>query len=138
MEDESENPAEERGTEVHFFRVKSTKRQNSLLQGIFPTQGSNPGLLRCRQVLYCLSHQGVKGTGHLSCLPLPRYLIDEVILRPNPAAETDLCQGVGTKAHKESSACGWRLSGRAPFLVVVACFTGGVCVCVCAQSLSCG
>ena len=30
----------------------------SLLQGIFPTQGSNPGLLDCRQILYCLSHQG--------------------------------------------------------------------------------
>ena len=28
----------------------------SLLQGIFPTQGSNPGLLRCRRILYCLSH----------------------------------------------------------------------------------
>ena len=30
----------------------------SLLQGIFPTQGSNPGLLHCRQVLYQLSYQG--------------------------------------------------------------------------------
>ena len=30
----------------------------SLLQGIFPTEGSNPGLLHCRQILYCLSHQG--------------------------------------------------------------------------------
>ena len=29
-----------------------------LLQGIFPTQGSNPGLPNCRQVLYQLSHQG--------------------------------------------------------------------------------
>ena len=29
-----------------------------LLQGIFPTQGSNPGLLHCRQTLYLLSHQG--------------------------------------------------------------------------------
>ena len=29
-----------------------------LLQGIFPTQGSNPGLLHCRQMLYHLSHQG--------------------------------------------------------------------------------
>ena len=28
----------------------------SLLQGIFPTQGSNPGLLHCRQILYQLSH----------------------------------------------------------------------------------
>ena len=31
---------------------------HSLLQGIFLTQGSNPGLLHCRQILYCLSHQG--------------------------------------------------------------------------------
>ena len=30
----------------------------SLFQGIFPTQGSNLGLLHCRQVLYSLSHQG--------------------------------------------------------------------------------
>ena len=29
-----------------------------LLQGIFPTQGSNPDLLHCRQILYLLSHQG--------------------------------------------------------------------------------
>ena len=30
----------------------------AFLQGIFPIQGSNPGLLHCRQILYCLSHQG--------------------------------------------------------------------------------
>ena len=30
----------------------------SLLQGICPTQGSNPGLLHCRQILYQLSHKG--------------------------------------------------------------------------------
>ena len=30
----------------------------SLLQGIFPTQGSNPGLLHNRWVLYQLSHKG--------------------------------------------------------------------------------
>ena len=29
-----------------------------LLQGIFPTQGSNSGLLHCRWILYPLSHQG--------------------------------------------------------------------------------
>ena len=29
-----------------------------LLQGIFLTQGSNPGLRHCRQMLYPLSHQG--------------------------------------------------------------------------------
>ena len=31
---------------------------HSLLQGIFLTQGSNLGLLPCRQLLYRLSHQG--------------------------------------------------------------------------------
>jgi len=30
----------------------------SLLQGVFPTQGSNRGLLHCRQILYQLSYQG--------------------------------------------------------------------------------
>ena len=31
---------------------------HSLLQGVFPTQGSNLGLLHCTQILYCLSQQG--------------------------------------------------------------------------------
>ena len=30
----------------------------SLLQGVFPTQGLNPGLLHCRRILYQLSSQG--------------------------------------------------------------------------------
>ena len=45
---------------------------HALLQGIFPTQGSNPGLLHCRQILYCLSHQGSPriqtGVGSMSLL----------------------------------------------------------------------
>ena len=31
---------------------------HALLQGIFPTQGSNPGLPHCRWILYHLSHRG--------------------------------------------------------------------------------
>ena len=31
---------------------------HALLQGIFPTQGSNPRHLHCRWTLYCLSHKG--------------------------------------------------------------------------------
>ena len=30
---------------------------HALLQGIFPTQGSNAGLPHCGKILYCLSHQ---------------------------------------------------------------------------------
>ena len=33
----------------------------SLLQGIFPTQGSNRRLSHCRQILYQLSHKGSPG-----------------------------------------------------------------------------
>ena len=40
-------PGKNTGVGCHFF-----------LQGMFLTQGSNPGLLHCRQILYCLSHQG--------------------------------------------------------------------------------
>ena len=34
---------------------------HSLLQDIFLTQGLNPGLLHCRQILYHLSFQGSRG-----------------------------------------------------------------------------
>ena len=34
---------------------------HALLQGIFPTQGSNPGLPHCRQIPYHLSHQRMPG-----------------------------------------------------------------------------
>ena len=43
----------------------------SLLQGIFPTQGSNPGLLRCRRILYQLSHKGSRRTRLGQPIPSP-------------------------------------------------------------------
>ena len=43
-----------------YFPGKNTGMGcHSLLQGIFPTQGLNPGLLHCKQFLYCLNHQGI-------------------------------------------------------------------------------
>ena len=42
-----------------------------LLQWIFPTQGSKPGLPHCRKMLYSLSHQG-SCCPWLSTNPLPR------------------------------------------------------------------
>ena len=41
----------------------------SLLQGIFPTQGSNPGLMHCRWILYQLSHKG--SPRKLECVAYP-------------------------------------------------------------------
>ena len=43
---------------VEFSSKNTGVGNHSLLQGIFPTQGSNPGLLHCRQIPYHLSHQG--------------------------------------------------------------------------------
>ena len=40
-----------------FCRQEYWSGCRSLLQGIFSTQGSNPGLLHCRQILYHLSYQ---------------------------------------------------------------------------------
>ena len=42
---------------MRFSRQEYWSGLHSLLQGIFLTQGSNPGLLHCRRILYCLSHQ---------------------------------------------------------------------------------
>ena len=42
----------------------------SLLQGIFPTQGLNLGLLHCRQILYHQSHQGSPTLYMLNTNPL--------------------------------------------------------------------
>ena len=42
-----DSPGKNTGVGCHF-----------LLQGIVPTQESNPGLLHCRQILYQLSYQG--------------------------------------------------------------------------------
>ena len=40
------------------FSRPEHRSYHALLQGIFPTQGSHPGLPHCRQILYHLSCQG--------------------------------------------------------------------------------
>ena len=46
---------------LYAFKMKGNMfymLEKILLQGIFLTQGSNPGLLHCRQTPCCLSHPG--------------------------------------------------------------------------------
>ena len=51
----------------------------SLLQGIFPTQRLNPGLLHCRQILYQLSHKE-----RMSCIQMTekelKYWVGQKVL----------------------------------------------------------
>ena len=52
------------GSSLHgILQPRILKGNHSLLQGIVPTQGLNPGLLHCRQILYSLSHQGNQRNG---------------------------------------------------------------------------
>ena len=50
----------------HFPGKNTGMGCHFLLQGIFPTQGLNSGLLHCRQILYQLSYKGS---------PPPQYLV---------------------------------------------------------------
>ena len=58
---------------------------HALLQGNFPTQGSNPGLLRCRQILYSLSHLGSPSTlfmhAHISQITSNSCLLIKLTVR---------------------------------------------------------
>jgi len=58
----------------------------SLLQGIFPTQGLNPGLPHCRQILYQLSHTG---SPRIPPIPSPVDLLDPRIELGSPALQVD-------------------------------------------------
>ena len=51
-----------------------------LLHGIFLTQGSNPGLLHCRQMLYHLSHKGSPCIGRYFSQDWWKSSTDEVFL----------------------------------------------------------
>ena len=66
-----DSPGKNTGVSCHF-----------LLQGIFPTQGSNPGLLHCRQTLYPLSQ--MPSFLHRSLLPtVTAQLLLHSVCRPH-------------------------------------------------------
>ena len=50
--------AHEAPLSMEFFGKNNGVGCHALLQAIFQTQGSNLGLLHCRQILYHLRHQG--------------------------------------------------------------------------------
>ena len=61
----------------------------SLLQGIFPTLGSNPCLLHCRQILYQLSHKGSPRILEWVAYPSLADLSDPGIKLGFPALQVD-------------------------------------------------
>ena len=61
----------------------------SLLQGIFPTQGSNPVLPHCRQVVYQLNHKGSPRILEWVAYPLSADVPDPGIELGSPALQMD-------------------------------------------------
>ena len=73
----------------------------SLLQGVFPTQGSNPDLLHCRQILHPLSHQG---------RPSPADLPDPGIELGSPALQVDSLPAEAQTATETQTTTEFRVS----------------------------
>ena len=61
----------------------------SLLQGIFLTQGSNPGLPHCRRILYQLSHKGSTRILEWVTYPFSADLPNPGIKLGSPALQAD-------------------------------------------------
>ena len=64
----------------------------SLLPGIFPTQGLNPGLPHCWQILYQLSHKGSPRILEWVAYPAPADLPDPAIKPGSTALQAILYQ----------------------------------------------
>ena len=86
-------------SEKSLSRVRLCGLMGSLshLQGIFPTQGSNPGLPHCRQIPYQLSH---KGSPHRS----PGNHLKWQVMTQQVWAQDSACQ-TGSQAMPMVSAC---------------------------------
>ena len=74
------------GPSVHWIsQARILESCHFLLQEIFPTQGLNLGLLLCRQILYCLGHQGSpKGTKGAGYTPSEACLLNR---KPQPGPQ---------------------------------------------------
>ena len=59
-----------------------------LLQGIFPIQGSNPGLPHCRRILYQLSHKGSPIEIYILVISLNENRLNALTKTPNSWMDT--------------------------------------------------
>jgi len=74
---------------MEFSRPEYWVGSLSLLQGNFPTQGLNPGLPHCWQILYQLSQKGSPRILEWVAYPFSSYLPDPGIDLGSPAFQVD-------------------------------------------------
>ena len=80
---------------------------HALLQGIFPTQGSNPGLPHHRQILYHLSHQGSPRILEWVTYHSSGYLSDPGIYMLSQFSCAWLCETPSKVAHQALQSLGF-------------------------------
>ena len=80
-----------------------------LLQGIFPTQGSNPGLPHCSKMLYRLSYQGSISVTELNSKGKSKLLVQHCRVGPGKTGASRWFSG-------KESACNAGVSGLIPGL----------------------
>ena len=76
---------------VEFSRPEHWCGQPFPSLGIFPIQGSNPGLLHCRRILYQLSHQG-----------RPWYLFFSLFMKGTDQGQIEVLWSLGQLVSKKS------------------------------------
>ena len=98
---------------------------HDLLQGIFPTQGSNPGLSHCRRILYQLSYQGSPGN-RLGLLFFQNLRINSLLLKEktDKGLENQSHEGRMEERNQEVTTQRWEQIQKA----TVNCFTLHVCL----------
>ena len=80
---------------------------HAFVQGIFPTQGSNPGLPHCRQTLYHLSHSGAGVERRALAAGVPSRAA--LSLSPHPGRQR---VQRGPEVHAEMDRCERNFPGR--------------------------
>ena len=99
------------GSSVHTPGKNTGVGCHALLQGIFPTQGSNSGLPHYRQILYRLSHQGSPRTLGVDNLFLLQGIFPTQELNP-PALQADsLPAELPGRLWKKATRIGWVWTG---------------------------
>ena len=100
---------------------------HSLLQGLFPTQGFNPGLLDCRQILYCPSHWGrLTSAVRFPSNTTDSYQPTEAGLQDSSSPQSsDFWENCRHAAGREAGQGGW-LSGPWGYAYLMRMMTEGV------------
>ena len=91
------------GTVWSYMCVSAAHTPCSLLQGIFPTQELNWGLLHCRWIFHQLSYQGSPRT--------EKKMVSQMMLSWGPPVKVRGCDPAGEEEQKVQMLAFWGVNG---------------------------